>query len=84
MNTVVPISPKVQSSAPVAGPLRRVPPMVIIVTAMTVLMETGSEGLIFTAGKCATFAAFGMALGAFFKLKNKEEKSLSMKVGIVL
>ena len=52
--------------------------MVIVVTALTVLMETGSEGLIFTAGKCATFAAFGMALGAFFKLKNKEEKSLSM------
>lgn len=52
--------------------------MVLIVTGITVLMSGGSEALIMPAGGCATWAAWGMALGAFFRLKDKEEKSLSM------
>lgn len=52
--------------------------MVLVVTAITVLISGGSEALILSAGSCATWAAWGMALGAFLRLKNKEEKSLSM------
>lgn len=52
--------------------------MVLIVTAITMLMSSGSEDCILVAGGCATWAAFGMALGAFLRLRNKEEKSLSM------
>jgi Phosphotransferase system IIC components, glucose/maltose/N-acetylglucosamine-specific len=52
--------------------------MVLLVTGITIIMNGGSESLIFPAGGCATWAAFGMALGAFLRLKNKEEKTLSM------
>jgi len=52
--------------------------MVLIVTAITVIMQGGHESLVLPAGGCATFAAFGMALGAFFMTRDKKEKSLAM------
>ncbi|MCD8052117.1 MAG: hypothetical protein LUE89_10635 [Clostridiales bacterium] len=36
------------------------------------------DTFVLTAGGYATWAAFGMALGAFFRLKDKEQKSLSL------
>lgn len=51
---------------------------VVIITGITLIMQQGYESCIMVAGGMATWAAFGMALGAFFKLKNKEEKSLSL------
>ena len=52
--------------------------MVLIVTMMTIIMTEGSEAMVSPAATCATMAAIGMALGAFVKLKDKKEKSLSM------
>ena len=52
--------------------------MVLIVTMMTIIMTEGSEAMVSPAATCATMAAIGMALGAFFRLKDKKEKSLSM------
>lgn len=51
---------------------------VVIITAITIIMQQGQESCIMVAGGMATWAAFGMALGAFFRLKDKNEKSLSM------
>ncbi|MEY8257075.1 PTS transporter subunit EIIC [uncultured Dubosiella sp.] len=51
---------------------------VLIMFAMTTMMETGKEAFLSPAATCATFAAIGMALGAFLKQKNKEEKAESM------
>ncbi len=51
---------------------------VLIMFAMTTMMETGKEAFLSPAATCATFAAIGMALGAFFKQKNKEEKAESI------
>lgn len=51
---------------------------ILIMFAITNLMQTGSDSFIFPAGSMATWAAFGMALGAFLKQKNKEEKAESM------
>ena len=52
--------------------------MVLIVTMITIIMTEGSEAMVSPAATCATMAAIGMALGAFFRLKDKKEKSLSM------
>ena len=35
----------------------------------------GFEGLIFVCGKCAVFATIGMSIGAFFRIKDKDERS---------
>lgn len=51
---------------------------VVIITGITLIMQQGYEGCILVAGGMATWAAFGMALGAFLKLKDKNEKSLSL------
>ncbi|WP_305151424.1 PTS transporter subunit EIIC [uncultured Dubosiella sp.] len=51
---------------------------VLIMFAMTTMMETGKEAFLSPAATAATFAAIGMALGAFFKQKNKEEKAESI------
>lgn len=50
---------------------------VLIVFAITTMMANGSESFIMTAGGYATWAAFGMALGAALRIKDKEEKALS-------
>ena len=49
--------------------------LVLAVTMMTVMFTTGHEGIVSPAACCATFAAFGMALGAALLIKDKEEKS---------
>ncbi|MDR1033587.1 MAG: PTS transporter subunit EIIC [Bifidobacteriaceae bacterium] len=51
---------------------------VLIVTGITMIMSEGSEGLVLPAGHCATWAAFGMALGAFIATRDRREKSLSL------
>ena len=38
-------------------------------------MADGFEGLIFVCGKCAVFATIGMSIGAFFRIKDKDERS---------
>ncbi|MET3559036.1 PTS system beta-glucosides-specific IIC component [Streptococcus rupicaprae] len=50
---------------------------VLIVFGLTAMLETGADHFVLTAGGIATWAAFGMALGAFLKLKDKSEKSLA-------
>ncbi|MDR1034156.1 MAG: PTS transporter subunit EIIC [Bifidobacteriaceae bacterium] len=52
--------------------------VLLIVTALTMIATEGSEALVVPAGGCATWATFGMALGAFFITKDKKEKSLSL------
>ena len=49
--------------------------VVLIMPAMMNIMGGGVDPVIFVAGKVATFAACGMALGTFLRMKNKEEKS---------
>lgn len=51
---------------------------VLIVFGITSMMTNGVDNFILTAGGYATWAAFGMALGAFLRIKNKEEKTLSL------
>lgn len=50
---------------------------VLIIFAITNLLNTGVDNFVLVAGGCATWAAFGMALGAFLRLKDKDEKALS-------
>ena len=50
---------------------------VLITFAITTMLQTGSDSFVLVAGGIATWSAFGMALGAFFKQKNKEEKAES-------
>ncbi len=49
--------------------------VVLVMPAMMNIMGGGVDPVIFVAGKVATFAACGMALGTFLRMKNKEEKS---------
>lgn len=49
--------------------------IVLVMPAMVSLMAGGSDPVIFVAGKCATFAACGMALGTFLRMRNKDERS---------
>jgi len=49
--------------------------IVLVMPAMATLMAGGSDPVIFVAGKCATFAACGMAFGTFLRMKNKQEKA---------
>jgi PTS system beta-glucosides-specific IIC component len=51
---------------------------VLIVTAITIIMEQGSEGIVLVGGGCAQWAVFGMALGAFIVTKDRQEKALDM------
>lgn len=50
----------------------------LIVFAITCMMSTGYDNFVLVAGGCATWAAFGMALGAFLRLKDKSEKNLAL------
>lgn len=52
--------------------------IVMVVTVMNVFMTQGKETVIWPAALCATAATFGIALGAFLRIKNKKEKSLSL------
>ncbi len=50
--------------------------MILVMAMITTIMQNGYEAVISPAAMCATFAAFGMALGAAIKSKDKQEKSL--------
>lgn len=50
---------------------------VLLMAALTTFFTMGYESFVITAGCAANCAAWGMAFGAFLKLKNKEEKSLA-------
>lgn len=52
--------------------------VVMVVTVLNIYMTSGQETVIWPAALCATAATFGIALGAFLRLKDKEEKSLSL------
>ena len=49
----------------------------LVLPAMTALIETGSDHLIYVCGKCAVYATMGMAIGGSFRLKG-EERSASV------
>lgn len=51
---------------------------VLIVFAISAMMTNGVDNFVLTAGGYATWAAFGMALGAFLRLRNKNEKALAL------
>ena len=51
---------------------------VLIVFGISSMMTNGVDNFVLTAGGYATWAAFGMALGAFLRLRDKEEKSLAL------
>lgn len=50
----------------------------MLMFAITCMMSNGYDDFVLVAGGCATWAAFGLALGAFFRLKNQSEKSLAL------
>lgn len=52
--------------------------VVLLMPAMTALMSGGADPCMYPAAKCATFAAIGMALGTFLRMKNKEEKATAL------
>jgi PTS system beta-glucosides-specific IIC component len=51
---------------------------IIVTTGIVSLMTNGFDGFVLHAAGVATWAVFGMALGAFLKMKKKENKSLAM------
>lgn len=52
--------------------------LVLIAAGFTVFMEVGHEDFILVCMAVAFWAAIGMAVGAVFRLKDKDEKSLSL------
>ncbi len=50
---------------------------VVLIPGIMNLLAGNPDSCVMVAGGMATWAAFGMALGAFFRLKNKKEKSLA-------
>ncbi|MCF0106432.1 MAG: PTS transporter subunit EIIC [Holdemanella sp.] len=51
---------------------------VILITGIMNLLAGNPDSCVMIGGGMATWAAFGMALGAFLRLKNKKEKSLAL------
>ena len=51
---------------------------VLIMFAIGGIFTNGVDNFVLVAGSVATWAAYGMALGAFLRLKNKDEKALSL------
>ncbi|MEH7549741.1 PTS transporter subunit EIIC [Neobacillus vireti] len=52
--------------------------MVMISAMILAFTNTGHEGVIWPAASSSAFAVYGMCLGAFFRIKDKEERSLSL------
>ena len=52
--------------------------VVLLMPAMTIIMSGGNDPVFMTAGHIATWAAVGMALGTFLRMKNKEEKATAL------
>ena len=51
---------------------------VLIFFGIGSIMTNGLDTFVLTAGGMAQFAAFGMAIGAFLRIRNKEEKGLAL------
>ena len=51
---------------------------VLIVLAISQLFATGSDGCVMVAGGLAQWATWGMALGAFLRLREKDEKAAQL------
>ena len=51
---------------------------VLIVFGISSMMTNGVDNFVLTAGGYATWAAFGISLGAFLRLRDKEEKTLAL------
>jgi PTS system beta-glucosides-specific IIC component len=51
---------------------------VLILFGIAGIATNGVDTFVLTAGGYATWAAFGMALGAFLRIRNKDEKSLAL------
>lgn len=51
---------------------------VLLTLAITQLMTTGADSSILVAGAMAQFATWGMAFGAFLRLKEKDEKAAQL------
>lgn len=50
---------------------------VLIVFGITAMMQNGYDSFVLTAGGYATWAAFGMAFGAFLRFREKDAKALA-------
>lgn len=50
---------------------------VLIVFGITTLMQAGAEGFVLVGAHIGTFACYGMALGAFLRIRNTSEKSIA-------
>lgn len=50
---------------------------VVLIPGIMNLLSGNPDSCVMVAGGCATWAAFGVALDAFFKLRDKKEKSLA-------
>lgn len=50
---------------------------VLIFFGISTIMANGVDFFVLTAGGMAQFAAFGMAIGAFLRIRNQEEKGLA-------
>ncbi len=51
---------------------------ILIVFAFTTLMSVGNDTFILVAGTAAAWAVFGTCIGAFLRIKDKEEKSQAL------
>ncbi|HFR3402871.1 TPA: PTS transporter subunit EIIC [Streptococcus suis] len=51
---------------------------VLIFFGISSIMTNGVDSFVLTAGGMAQFAAFGMAIGAFLRMRQKEEKALAL------
>lgn len=52
--------------------------MPVILIAITIITERGYDPYIFVSTNAAMFAVWGVAIGAFLRIKNKEEKGLCL------
>ena len=50
---------------------------VLLVFGITAMLQNGVDNFVLTAGGYATWAAFGMALGAFLRFREKDAKALA-------
>ena len=51
---------------------------VLVFFGLSSIMTNGVDSFVLTAAGMAQFAAFGMAIGAFLRMRNKEEKGLAL------
>ena len=56
--------------------------MVLITTLFQIFATYGSDGFAAVAVSVSSFSIMGVGIGAFFRLKNKEQKALALSYGI--